>query len=101
MYGLQTKDCGWIPSQCVARMLTDYDTTGENPEVFRHLCAIENLEARGAQYANHDFDVLSAAHAYACKLSADAIQAERFARLRKSWRKFTEFDEPATTPAGA
>lgn len=81
MYGLTTKDCAWIPSQCIARMLTDYDATGENPEVFRHLRAIETLEARGMQYANHDFDVLSAAHDYARTLIHETIRSERWRKL--------------------
>lgn len=36
-----------------------------HPGVMRHLSAIEQLEARGAQYSNQDFDVLSAAYSFA------------------------------------
>lgn len=57
---------GWerqIESHYLARIITD--RIPDHPDTPRHLAAIENLEARRMQYANHDFDVLSAALAHA------------------------------------
>lgn len=56
MYSITHRDKTWRSGE-LQRAIGQID----HPDTMRHLSAIESLEARGAQYSNHDFDVLSAA----------------------------------------
>lgn len=62
MYGIRHNG-QWVRSAELQRELSQLDQS-QHPEVMRHICAIEHLEARGAQYCNQDFDVLGAACSY-------------------------------------
>lgn len=69
MYSLSIRDAQApdgirvLRSEEIARMVAE--NRDGNPEVMRHLSAIERLEARGIRYANQDFDVLNAAYDFA------------------------------------
>ena len=66
MYRLALAGGEIIPSEVIAHRIAgtlDYDSDPNHAAVgMKHLYAIETIEARGLQYANQDFDVLSSAY---------------------------------------
>lgn len=67
-HGISVANRGFIRSHEIERLITDRH--GDCDETSRHLSAIERLEARGAEYSNQDFDVLSAALRFAESVAA-------------------------------